>query len=145
MSEKVDIEKQINMYLIELIDITKKIDDFNIASIQDKIYTIKKWLLRNDYLIKEYKINIEDIEDRLILLTNHVNILNSRRDYKNARTLTIINSIFLILGFTMSYVHLPFGGGPDKLMKSKNIELYFILFLITISLILFSFFYMGVL
>ena len=64
---------------------------------------------------------------KLRRISEYIDNINGRKQYKTTRTLTIINSIFLFIGFSLAYFsNTTMKLGPNKFMKQKNIEYYFI-------------------
>jgi|TARA_Y100000389_G_scaffold108619_1_gene105765 D-serine dehydratase len=143
-----NIQTQKNKYMKELSMIENNIDDYKnkIHILEDKIFNINRWIIKNDDKIGSNNIDISDLQNKIKLIDEYIDNMNGRKHYKTNRTLTIVNSIFLLLGFTLAYIsNQTIKLGPDKLMKRKNIEYYFIGLLIIIAICSYSLFYFDIL
>jgi len=143
-----NIQTQINEYMKELSMIENNIDDYKnkIHILEDKLFNINRWILKNDDKIESNNIDISDLLNKIKLIDEYIDNINGRKHYKTTRTLTIVNSMFLFLGFTLAYFsNQTIKLGPDKLMKRKNIEYYFIGLLIIIAICSYSLFYLDIL
>lgn len=120
----------------------QNIDKLSIDEIQDQLFNIEKWYIKN-----YDKIDDDDskIQNKIDLIEKYVDNLHERKSYRTTRVLTIINSIFLVVGFILAYTaNARLNLGPNKLMKSKNIEIYLILLLIVVSIIIYSLFHFNI-
>ena len=143
-----NIQTQKNKYMKELSMIENNIDDYKnkIHILEDKLFNINRWILKNDDKIESNNIDISDLQNKIKLIDEYIDNINGRKHYKTTRTLTIINSMFLFLGFFIAYFsNTNMKLGPNKLMKGKNIEYYFIGLLIIIAICSYSLFYFNIL
>ena len=119
----------------------QNIDKLSINEIQDQLFNIEKWYIKNYDKINDNS----TIKNKIDLIEKYVDNLHERKSYRTTRVLTIINSIFLVVGFILAYTsNARLNLGPNKLMKSKNIEIYLILLLIVVSIIIYSLFHFNI-
>jgi hypothetical protein len=143
-----NIQTQINEYMKELSIIENNINNYDnkIHILEDKIFNINRWIIKNDDKIESNNIDISDLQNKIKLIDEYIDNINGRKQYKTTRTLTIINSIFLFLGFCLAYFNnTTMKLGPNKLMKRTNIEYYFIGLLIIIGFGSYSLFHFNIL
>jgi hypothetical protein len=143
-----NIQTQINEYMKELSMIENNIEDYDDETneLEDITFKINRWIIKNDDKIKSNNIDISDLQNKIKLLNEYIDNMNGRKQYKTTRTLTIINSIFLFLGFCLAYFsNTTMKLGPNKFMKRTNIEYYFIGLLIIIGFGSYSLFHFNIL
>jgi len=130
-----------NKQIKQLDYLEQNIDKLSINEIQDQLFNIEKWYIKNYDKIDDNS----TIKNKIDLIEKYVDNLHERKSYRTTRVLTIINSIFLVIGFIIAYAsNSRLNLGPNKLMKSKNIEIYLILLLIVVSIIIYSLFHFNI-
>ena len=132
----------------ELSMIENNIEDYDDKTneLEDITFKINRWIIKNDDKIESNNIDISDLQKKIKLIDEYIDNMNGRKHYNTTRTLTIINSMFLFLGFFIAYFsNTNMKLGPNKLMKGKNIEYYFIGLLIIIAICSYSLFYLDIL
>ena len=109
--------KDLDKYMDNIELNIKKYDSDDIEKI---MFNTDEWLILNndniDFESKDYK----KVVRRIQLIKEHNNNIKNNKSYKTTRILTIVNTIFLFLGFVIAYLSLPIKNiGPDYILKNK--------------------------